>query len=193
MIQWVDGAEARCTQEKAMAPARTKAGSGSGAPPKAEAQPAALAGEGSMPSLEQLLCFAVYSTGHALNRIYKPLLDPLGLTYPQYLAMVALWEKDGQTVGSLGNALGLESSTLTPLLKRLEAMGHVTRTRDTADERVVRVALTAQGRELREKAAAIPGCILAATGMDLEEVIRLQKQVLALRSALERAAEAPGG
>ena len=176
-----------------MAPAKTKAGSKTGAPPKAEGQASAQAGALPMPALEQLLCFAVYSTGHALNRIYKPLLDPLGLTYPQYLAMVALWEKDDQTVGTLGAALGLESSTLTPLLKRLEAMGHVTRTRDTADERVVRVGLTAQGRALREQAVAIPGCILAATGMNLEEAIRLQKQVVALRGALERAAEAPGG
>ena len=88
------------------------------------------------------LCFAIYSAGHAFNRIYKPLLGELGLTYPQYLVMVALWAKDDQTVGSLGEKLLLESSTLTPLLKRLEGIGYLTRTRDPADERQVRVRLT---------------------------------------------------
>lgn len=144
-----------------------------------------------MPPLDQFLCFAIYSAGHALNRIYKPLLDPLGLTYPQYLAMVALWEKDDRTVGALGHVLGLESSTLTPLLKRLEAMGQVTRARDAADERVVRVRLTDQGRALREKALSIPGCILAASGMTVDELVDLQRQIAALRDTLERSAEEP--
>ena len=85
--------------------------------------------------LDNFLCFAVYTAGHAFNRLYKPLLEALGLTYPQYLAMVALWEKDDQTVGELGEKLFLESNTLTPLLKRLEGMGLVTRVRDKADER----------------------------------------------------------
>src|SRR5260370_24247641 len=96
--------------------------------------------------LGEFLCFAVYAASHAFNRVYKPLLDELGLTYPQYLAMVLLWERDDQTVGSLSEKLFLESSTLTPLLKRLEALGHVKRTRDPADERQVRVRFTDKGR-----------------------------------------------
>src|SRR5258706_16439520 len=102
--------------------------------------------------LGEFLCFAVYSASHAFNRVYKPLLDELGLTYPQYLVMVLLWEQDDQTVGSLGEKLFLESSTLTPLLKRLEALGYVKRTRDPVDERQVRVRLTERGRALRERA-----------------------------------------
>lgn len=148
---------------------------------------------GTMPSLDQLLCFAIYSTEHAFNRIYKPLLDPLGLTYPQYLAMLALWEKDERTVGELGMALGLESSTLTPLLKRLEAMGHVSRARDAADERVVRVRLTEQGGALKEKAASIPGCVLAASGMSVDELVDLQRRIATLRDTLERSAAGPAG
>lgn len=134
--------------------------------------------------LGEFLCFAVYATGHAFNRVYKPLLDELGLTYPQYLVMVLLWERDGQTVGGLGDRLFLESSTLTPLLKRLEALGHVTRERDPADERQVRVRLTASGRALREKAREIPDCILAASGLQPEQLRRLRDDLTALREAL---------
>lgn len=144
---------------------------------------------GLMP-VEDMVCFAFYAASHAFTRVYKPLLDPLGLTYPQYLAMVSLWTEDDRTVGSLGAALGLESSTLTPLLKRLEALGHVARRRDAHDERVVRVKLTPTGRALQEKARHIPGCILAATGLDLADVVRLQRQVAALRQTLETAAAA---
>jgi len=136
--------------------------------------------------LGEFLCFAVYSANHAFNRVYKPLLDELGLTYPQYLAMVLLWEQNDQTVGSLGEKLFLESSTLTPVLKRLEALGHVKRTRDPVDERQVRVRLTERGRVLREKARKIPGCILDASGLELDELQRLQGEIVALRSALER-------
>ncbi|MFG1224341.1 MarR family winged helix-turn-helix transcriptional regulator [Xanthobacter wiegelii] len=139
--------------------------------------------------VEDMVCFAFYSASHAFTRVYKPLLDDLGLTYPQYLALVSLWTEDDRTVGSLGAALGLESSTLTPLLKRLEALGHLTRSRDPADERVVRVKLTPQGRALQEKARHIPGCILAATGLELADVMRLQREVTALRAALEKAAQ----
>ena len=99
-----------------------------------------------LPGLDEFLCFAVYSTNLAFNRVYKPLLDELGLTYPQYIALVALYEEANQTVGQLGEKLFLDSSTLTPLLKRLEAMGAVTRQRDSQDERQVRINLTAQGR-----------------------------------------------
>ncbi|QRG07631.1 MarR family transcriptional regulator [Xanthobacter dioxanivorans] len=141
------------------------------------------------PRVDEFLCFAFYAASHAFTRVYKPLLDKLGLTYPQYLVMVALWDADDQTVGGIGEKLGLESSTLTPLLKRLEALGHVTRARDAADERVVRVRLTAQGGALREAALGIPGCILAATGLDLPRVMALQKEVTQLRAALERAAQ----
>jgi DNA-binding MarR family transcriptional regulator len=129
---------------------------------------------------------AVYSASHAFNRVYKPLLDELGLTYPQYLVMVLLWEQDDQTVGSLGEKLFLESSTLTPLLKRLEALGHVKRARDPVDERQVRVRLTDKGRAMREKARDIPDCILAASGLEIDELRRLQSEIIALRTALER-------
>jgi DNA-binding MarR family transcriptional regulator len=136
--------------------------------------------------LNDFLCFAVYSASHAFNRVYKPLLDELGLTYPQYLVMVLLWERDDQTVGSLGERLFLESSTLTPLLKRLEILGNVRRSRDPADERQVRIGLTHKGRTLREKALNIPRCILEASGLKAGELKRLQNEIIALRNALER-------
>ena len=136
--------------------------------------------------LSEFLCFTVYSAGHAFNRVYKPLLDQLGLTYPQYLVMVLLWEQDDQTVGSLCEKLFLESSTLTPLLKRLEALGDVKRARDPVDERQVRVRLTDKGRALREKARQIPDCILAASGLEIDGLRRLQSEIVALRSSLER-------
>lgn len=136
--------------------------------------------------LGEFLCFAVYSASHAFNRVYKPLLDELGLTYPQYLAMVLLWEQDDQTVGSLGEKLFLESSTLTPLLKRLEASGHIKRTRDPADERQVRVRLTAKGQAMREAARKIPDCILETTGLNIDELRRLRNDIVALRHNLER-------
>src|SRR5689334_6592618 len=107
------------------------------------------------------LCFAVYSTAHAFNRFYKPLLDRLGLTYPQYLVMLVLWEQDGMSVKEIGERLFLDSGTLTPLLKRLEAAGLVKRTRSTEDERQVIVALTAQGEALKEKARSLPLSMLA--------------------------------
>lgn len=134
--------------------------------------------------LAEFLCFAVYSANHAFNRVYKPLLGALGLTYPQYLAMVALWEQDDQTVGGLGARLFLESSTLTPLIKRLEADGLVTRARDADDERVVRVRLTDAGRALRQRAEAVPGCILDATGLDEQALTRLRHQISTLRDTL---------
>lgn len=139
-----------------------------------------------MPDLSDFLCFALYSTNHAFNRVYKPLLDPLGLTYPQYLVMVQLWAEDGQTVGALAGRLFLESSTLTPLLKRLEGQGLLGRTRDAADERQVRVSLTESGRQLQAQARAIPGCIFAATGFDLPRLQALTAEITALRGALFR-------
>jgi DNA-binding MarR family transcriptional regulator len=135
--------------------------------------------------LEIFLCFAIYSTSHAFNRIYQPLLEGLGLTYPQYIVMVLLWERDGQTVGELGERLFLESNTVTPLLKRLESVGHVKRRRDPADERQVRIFLTDAGRKLRPRAANIPRCILDASGLDGGQAKRLLEEISALRKALE--------
>ena len=135
--------------------------------------------------LDDFLCFAVYSASHAFSRVYKPMLDQLGLTYPQYLVMVALWEADDQTVGALGDRLSLESNTLTPLLKRLEAAGYVRRDRDPRDERQVRVSLTATGRDLRAEAAKVPACILDASGLEAVDLGRLRQQIISLRGALE--------
>jgi MarR family transcriptional regulator, organic hydroperoxide resistance regulator len=141
--------------------------------------------------LDVFLCFAVYSTSHAFNRAYKPLLDELGLTYPQYIVMVLLWERGGQTVGELGQKLFLESNTLTPLLKRLETLGFIKRTRDPADERQVRVHLTEAGRKRRERALHIPRCILDATGLDLERAGHLLEEIGALRKALDSYSSQP--
>jgi DNA-binding MarR family transcriptional regulator len=138
--------------------------------------------------IDQQLCFAIYSAGHAFTRVYKPLLDALGLTYPQYLVMIVLWQADGCTVGELGAALFLESSTLTPLLKRMEAAGLLRRVRDTADERQVRILLTDKGRALQDSAASVPACVQEATGLtDVETVVRLTDELTRLRIALSRA------
>jgi len=136
------------------------------------------------PAPEDFLCFALYSANHAFHRVYKPLLDRLGLTYPQYLVMVALWAEDDRTVGQLGQQLFLESSTLTPLLKRLEALGHLTRSRDPRDERQVRLRLTAQGRTLQPDAGGIPACILDASGLDAPAAEQLRRDIARLREAL---------
>ena len=135
--------------------------------------------------LSNQLCFAVYAAAHALNKTYKPLLEPLDLTYPQYLVMLVLWEGDGLTVKEVGERLFLDSGTLTPLLKRLEAAGRVRRTRDSADERQVRVTLTDAGRALRNQAVEVPPMLLCATGMDLPGVIGLKDDLAKLRSTLE--------
>jgi DNA-binding MarR family transcriptional regulator len=140
------------------------------------------------PLLDDLVCFAVYSAGHAFNRVYKPLLDELGLTYPQYLVMVSLWDKNDQTVGELGELLFLESSTLTPLLKRLETVGYLTRSRDPSDERQVRIRLTNAGRALQKRARDIPRCILEATGLSIADLRRLQRDVSNLRQNLLKSA-----
>ena len=140
------------------------------------------------PDLDDLLCFAVHSTGFAFNRLYRRPLQRLGLTYPQYLVMVALWREDGVTVGRLGEQLALDTSTLTPLLKRLEALGLLTRRRSEADERRVIVGLTEKGEGLRAEAAAVTRCIAEGTGLSLEELGRLTREVRDLRARLERAA-----
>jgi MarR family transcriptional regulator, organic hydroperoxide resistance regulator len=135
--------------------------------------------------LDEFLCFEVYLASHAFNRVYQPLLNKLRLTYPQYLVMVLLWERDDQTVGELGARLSLESNTLTPLLKRLETLGYIKRNRDPADERQVRVRLTASGRTLRAKALHIPGCILAASALDAKAAKQLMTGIATLRRTLE--------
>jgi DNA-binding MarR family transcriptional regulator len=135
--------------------------------------------------LENFLCFSVYAASHAFNRIYKPLLDALELTYPQYLVMVTLWEEDDQPVRSIGEKVFLESSTLTPLLKRLEAAGLVKRTRDPKDERSVRITLTAEGRELRQKALDVPRCVGEVAELDLSTIKRLIDDLGQLRDNLE--------
>lgn len=135
--------------------------------------------------LDELLCFAVYSAGHAFTRLYKPLLSALGLTYPQYLVMLLLWRSDQRTVGQIGEALFLESSTLTPLLKRLEAAGLIRRVRDTRDERQVHVLLTPQGRALQQQAASVPGCMQTAIGdAPVASLTRLAAEIVRLRTLL---------
>jgi MarR family transcriptional regulator, organic hydroperoxide resistance regulator len=139
--------------------------------------------------LDDQFCFAVYSTAHALNRAYKPLLDRLGVTYPQYLVLLALWGADGRSVGSLGEQLMLESSTLTPLLKRMEAAGLLRRERNPADERQVTVRLTPKGRKLRDRAKAVPKSILAATRCDARTLGELRDRVTAVRDDILRSVE----
>jgi DNA-binding MarR family transcriptional regulator len=133
------------------------------------------------------LCFAIYSTAHAFNRVYKPLLKRLGLTYPQYLVMLVLWERDGLPVKDIGERLFLDSGTLTPLLKRLEAAGLIKRTRSTEDERQVLIALTSRGLALREKARAVPQAILAASACSLTELSAMKNELIALRDRLNAA------
>jgi DNA-binding MarR family transcriptional regulator len=130
------------------------------------------------------ICFAIYSTAHAFNRVYKPLLDRLGLTYPQYLVMLALWERDDVPVRDIGERLFLDSGTLTPLLKRLEAAQLIKRTRSTADERQVLIALTSQGQALREKARTVPQSILAASDCSIAELSTMKNDLVALRDRL---------
>ena len=137
-----------------------------------------------MLQLDNQLCFALYSTSLAMTRLYKPLLDELGITYPQYLALLVLWERDGLTVSELGKRLFLDSGTLTPLLKRLESSGLVTRLRAVEDERRVHITLTPAGRALKEQAAKIPGCILSATQCSIPDLVALTSQVQALRQRL---------
>jgi DNA-binding MarR family transcriptional regulator len=137
-------------------------------------------------ALDKQLCFALYSASLAMTKVYKPLLAPLGLTYPQYLVMLALWEHDGQTVSALGEKLTLDSGTLTPLLKRLQAQGAITRERDAADERRVIVRLTPAGRKLKTRARAVPVAIASAAGCDVAQISDLTRQLASVRDALVR-------
>jgi len=140
-----------------------------------------------MPKLADFLCFAVYSANLAYGRAYKPILDALGVTYTQWIAIVALWEEDGLTVGALGERLFLESNTLTPILKKLEALGCVVRRRDPADERQVIVTLTPAGRALRETGAQ--RTLVQAAGLTPDDFRRLQRDVTRLRDNLIRSVD----
>lgn len=140
-------------------------------------------------TLEEQICFAVYSTAHAFNRLYRPFLAGLGLTYPQYLVMLVLWERDGQTVKAIGERLMLDSGTLTPLLKRLDSAGLIERRRDRVDERQVLVHLTEAGRALRGKAGRTANPVPCAVADSAVDPGRLLADVLALRRALLGAAE----
>ena len=140
-----------------------------------------------IPKLDQHLCFALYSASGLMTRLYRPLLEPLGLTYPQYLTMLALWERAPSTVGELGEALGLDSATLTPLLKRLEANGLVTRRRDAADERRVLVEPTPQGKALREGAKAVSAAMRCHSPLDGDELKSLHRSLTRLIDGLREA------
>jgi DNA-binding MarR family transcriptional regulator len=134
--------------------------------------------------LDNQLCFALYSTSLMMTKVYKPLLQALNLTYPQYLAMLVLWERDGLTVGEVSTRLLTDPGSLTPLLKRLEAEGLISRKRSKEDERVVLLTLTEQGKALHTKAQSIPQCILAASGISVQQLQALQKDLLGLRGNL---------
>jgi DNA-binding MarR family transcriptional regulator len=142
---------------------------------------------GAILGLDQQLCFSLYSTGLAMDKVYRKVLRPLKLTYPQYLVMLVLWESDGVTVSSLGERLFLDSATLTPLLKRLESSGLVTRRRAAEDERQVLISLTAAGRALKEKARDVQLAIFQAAQCSAEELKEIKKQLESLRTKLRRA------
>ena len=134
--------------------------------------------------LDRQLCFAAYSVSQAFSRVYKPGLDRIGLTYPQYLVLLVLWEQDDQTVNQVGKQLHLDSGTLTPMLKRLEAAGIVRRQRDTQDERQVRISLTAKGSGLKEQAAEARRGVASATGLPTGEIQALRDELMRLRDSL---------
>ncbi|HJV86562.1 MAG TPA: MarR family transcriptional regulator [Noviherbaspirillum sp.] len=139
-------------------------------------------------ALENQFCFALYSASLAMTKTYKPMLDKLGLTYPQYLVMLVLWQQDDILVKTIGEKLFLDSGTLTPLLKRLEASSLIQRTRDEADERQVRITLTKEGRALRKKAQCVPQQVLSASGQSREALERLRNQLSSIRDDLVKLA-----
>jgi len=136
------------------------------------------------PSIDNLLCFALYSASMAINRTYKPLLDSLGITYPQYLVLNVLWQENERSIGAIAERLGLDPSTVTPLVKRLEAGGFVTRTRHKSDERRVLVALTGKGKTLESRSRCLGAALLEKSGMEPRELIKLDRDVRRLRDAL---------
>tara|TARA_R100000935_G_scaffold50819_1_gene76924 strand:+ start:8 stop:553 length:546 start_codon:yes stop_codon:yes gene_type:complete len=139
--------------------------------------------------LDNQLCFALHSTSLLMTKVYKPLLKALALTYPQYLAMLVLWENDGITVGDISKRLLTDPGSLTPLLKRLEAEGLLKRQRSKQDERVVELHLTDAGHALKEQAKAVPRCIVDAADQSLDELVTLRDQLLKLRTSLQRSLE----
>ena len=154
---------------------------------KTKAQTPAATAAGERLRLDNQLCFALYAASGLVTRAYRPLLEPLGLTYPQYLVMLALWEEAPRTVKALGQALELDSGTLTPLLKRLESAGFVTRTRDAQDERRVQIALTATGDALREKAAEVPAALACQLHLPLDEIVGLRASLQDLARKMKAA------
>lgn len=140
-------------------------------------------------SLDNQLCFSLYGASIAMSRVYKPMLDALGITYPQYLVLHALWEEDGRTIGAIAARLALDSSTITPLVKRLAAAGFVARERDPADERTVRVRLTEAGRDLQAESTCLARSVFARTGMTLDQIATLTDQIHRLRRALVETSE----
>jgi DNA-binding MarR family transcriptional regulator len=139
-----------------------------------------------IPTLDQQLCFSLYGASLAINRAYKPLLDALEITYPQYLVLSALWETDGQSVGAIGERLGLDSSNVTPLVKRMEGAGLLSRVRNPADERQVVVSLTDAGRDLQIRSTCLGQTLFAAGGMSVEQLVKLNKDVQAFRDSVAR-------
>jgi MarR family transcriptional regulator, organic hydroperoxide resistance regulator len=134
--------------------------------------------------IDQQLCFALYSASLAMTKVYLPLLEPLGITFPQYLVMLVLWEGDDLAVYEIGERLSLDSGTLTPLLKRLELAGFITRLRDTVDERRVHVRLTSQGKALRKRAGSVQSDVICATSCDADTRASLTEQLTTLRDSL---------
>lgn len=134
--------------------------------------------------LNDQLCFSLYSASMAITRAYKPMLDELGITYPQYLVLHALWERDGRTIGQIAERLALESSTITPLVKRLEAAGLLTRARDPKDERKVEVRLTGAGRDMRERSGCLGEALMSRSGMGVDQLAALNHAVQNLRDTL---------
>lgn len=146
--------------------------------------------------LDNQLCFSLYSASLSMTRLYTPLLDALGLTYPQYLVFLVLWEQDNlglpaMGVSALGERLSLESGTLTPLLKRMEAAGWLVRQRSSEDERRVQLVLSPAGRQLQARAAHIPGCVASQSGMPLADIVALNQQLKTLRQAMAARQSAP--
>jgi MarR family transcriptional regulator, organic hydroperoxide resistance regulator len=136
--------------------------------------------------LDDQLCFALYAASQAMNKVYRKLLGRIGLTYPQYLVMMVLWERDGVTVSEIGARLNLDSATLTPLLKRMDAAGLLTRARDEHDERQVIIALTAKGRSLKRQAESVPGSIACAAECSLDDALAIKQHLEQLTAALNR-------
>lgn len=142
--------------------------------------------------LDGQLCFSIYSASLAIQRVYKPMLDAMGVTYTQYLVLSALWEKDGLTIGAIAERLALEPSTITPAVKRLEAAGFLSRQRSTVDERLVAVHLSEKGRELHPRTGCLTDALLRHSGFEVPQMIALNKAVQALRQGMRRALSTNG-